>query len=306
MTEYNIGTGGWGYFEVPNKSSLEAYSEIFGFVEVNNTFYEYPDLAKVERWRRTVPKDFMFSVRCHQDLTHKIGLKPVDEAYDSFYRSYQYCRVLDAHYLVLETPPNYILTKEKAEDTSDFFSSLNLNELDIVWEYRATASSKVYRFMIKHKIIPSIDISTQPVQNQRDVIYTRIFGKGKHNLYQFTDEELEDIDHKILNSHAKTAVISFHGARMYRDAANFQNYKLTGQFLHSTSQTGYESALAVLSEDAKFPSNKKELIEKQGWKVIDLTKNKRVHLSYLLEQIPNRKYSNLDDVKESLEKIPIE
>jgi len=80
LTDYLVGTGGWAYFKVPNKTSLKAYSEIFNFVEVNNTFYEYPELRKATNWRRTVSKDFTFSIRCHHDLTHRIGLKPVDAA----------------------------------------------------------------------------------------------------------------------------------------------------------------------------------------------------------------------------------
>jgi uncharacterized protein YecE (DUF72 family) len=81
LTDFLVGTGGWAYFKVQNKPSLKAYSEVFNFVEVNYTFYQYPNTRLVEGWRKTVPKDFTFSVRCHQDLTHKIGLKPVDEAY---------------------------------------------------------------------------------------------------------------------------------------------------------------------------------------------------------------------------------
>jgi uncharacterized protein YecE (DUF72 family) len=79
VTQYLIGTGGWAYLNVPNK--LRSYSQIFNYTEVNYTFYEYPDARRVETWRRTVPKDFVFSVRCHQDLTHRIGLRPVEEAY---------------------------------------------------------------------------------------------------------------------------------------------------------------------------------------------------------------------------------
>ena len=76
LPDFLVGTGGWAYFKVPNKPSLKAYSEVFNFVEVNYTFYEYPDMHTVEGWRKTVPKNFTFSVRCHQDLTHKIGFKP--------------------------------------------------------------------------------------------------------------------------------------------------------------------------------------------------------------------------------------
>jgi len=65
LTDYLVGAGGWAYFEVPNKPFLKAYSEVFNFVEVNHTFYEYPDVRRVERWRRTVPANFAYAVRCH-------------------------------------------------------------------------------------------------------------------------------------------------------------------------------------------------------------------------------------------------
>jgi uncharacterized protein YecE (DUF72 family) len=80
------------------------YSEVFNFVELNYTFYDYPNIRLVEGWRKKVTKDFTFSVRCQQDLTHKIGLKPVDEAYQVLGQMVTYCRILEAPFLVLETP----------------------------------------------------------------------------------------------------------------------------------------------------------------------------------------------------------
>jgi hypothetical protein len=44
--------------------------------------------------------EFVFSVRCHQGITHRIGLKPVDEAFEVFYKMKVYCDVLEAPFLV--------------------------------------------------------------------------------------------------------------------------------------------------------------------------------------------------------------
>ena len=52
--QFLVGTGGWSYFNAGDKLPLRAYSEVFDFVEVNYTFYEYPDLRQVEGWRRIV------------------------------------------------------------------------------------------------------------------------------------------------------------------------------------------------------------------------------------------------------------
>jgi len=83
---------------------------------------------------------------------------------------------------------------------------------------------------------------------------------------------------------------------MNTDALRFKMYKETGKFLPVTAFTGVESAKAVLLEDAKFPSTKADLLEDQGWKVVDLTAHERIHLSNLLARIPERTYGSINDV----------
>jgi uncharacterized protein YecE (DUF72 family) len=300
VTQYLVGTGGWAYFNAP-KPSLKAYSEVFNFVEVNYTFYEYPETRMVERWRRIVPKEFTFTVRCHQDLTHRIGLKPVDEAYAVFSQMIGYCRILNAPFLHLETPSSYVLDEEKVNEAKDLFSGVDLKGVRLAWEIRSPATEKVADLLRDFNIVHSVDLSKEKPVYESDVVYTRLFGKGKHNIYQFTDDELVEVDQKIMKPKAKMAIITFHGIRMNTDAKRFRDYKRAGKFPMATGFTGIDSARAVLSEDAKFPSSKAELVEHQGWKVIDLTADKRVHLSELLLKLPERTYSSLEELVQSLE-----
>lgn len=301
MTEYLIGTGGWAYFKVPNKPSLKAYSEHFNFVEVNYSFYEYPNTRMVERWRRTVPGNFTFTVRCHQDLTHKTGLKPVDQTYAIFSQMINVCRILDAPFLHLMTSASYVLDDVRIRQAKDFFSTVNLKGVRLAWEVRGPITAKLVNLMQDFEIVHSVDLSREEPAYESDMVYTRVFGKGKHNVYQFTDEELLEIDQKILKSAARIAIVTYHGVRMSSDAARFKKYKETGKFLPITAYTGVDSAKAVLQEDAKFPSSKAELVEHQGWKVIDLTTDRRVHLSDLLSKLPEKTYNDVQDVIEELE-----
>ena len=301
MTDYLVGTGGWAYFNVPDKQPLKAYSEVFNFVEVNSTVYEYPDTKTVERWRRTVPKDFVFSVRCHQDLTHRIGLKPVDEAYGIFSQMLTYCGILRAPYLVIETPQSYVMSKENVGVAKDFLTSVNLRGTRIAWEIRAPKTPEIRDLMRELNIVQSVDLSTEEPSLSSDVVYSRLFGKGKHNIYQFTDEELVEIGNRISKSNPRIAALSYHGLRMNTDAARFKQYKKTGKFMSVTRFTGVASVKAVLSEDPCFPSSKKELINHQGWKVIDWSNEKRIHLSELLSTIPERTYHSVDEVAQVLE-----
>jgi uncharacterized protein YecE (DUF72 family) len=301
VTEYLIGTGGWAYFKVQGKPSLKAYSKIFNFVEVNYTFYEYPDTRTVERWRRTVPENFTFAVRCHQDLTHRMGLKPINEAYSVLGKMITYCRILNAPFLIVETPSSYVFSDRKIKEAKDFFSTINLKDIRLVWEIRSPITQEISELIRELNIVHCVDLSIKDPSFWSDMVYTRLFGKGVQNIYQFTDEELEEIDQKILKSEAKKVAVSFHGVRMVKDAFRLSVYKQTGIFPPVTDFIGVESVRAVLSEDAEFPSSRARLIEHQGWKVVDLTADKRVHLSELLRKILEKTYNNLGEVIQSLE-----
>jgi uncharacterized protein YecE (DUF72 family) len=296
LIDYLIGTGGWSYFNVPNKPSLAAYSEVFNFVEVNYTFYKYPSIQTVERWKRTVPKNFTFSVKCHQDLTHKIGLKPLDEAYEVFYKIKNYADILQTPYFVIETPSSYSVDNS----ARDFLSTLNLKRIKLIWEYRSSLTQEVTNLMRDFNIIHCVDLSKQKPSYNLEVTYSRLFGKGQYNIYQFTNEELAEIQNQAEGTNSKQVILAYHGARMNSDALRFQQHLRIGNFLPVTSAIGADSAKAVLAEDTKFPTSKSELIRKQGWKVIDVKQDQTAHLSELLSNIADKKYDNINEVVKEL------
>ncbi|UCE96329.1 MAG: DUF72 domain-containing protein [Candidatus Bathyarchaeota archaeon] len=300
MIQYLIGTGGWAYFKALRKPALKAYAEIFNFVEVNYTFYKYPSKRMVQRWRHIVPKGFVFTVRCHKDLTHGVGLKPVDEAYEILSQMISVCRILGAPFLHLLTPASYVFDETEIRQSEDFFSSADLKGVRLAWEVRGPISENLLNLMRDNKIVHSVDLSKEETSIKSDSIYSRIFGKGKHNIYQFTDDELKEIDKKVVDAAKRKAIITWHGVKMTNDAARFKKYKETGKFLPVTAYTGIDSVEAVLQEDAKFPSTKAELIEHQGWKVIDLTPEKRIHLSELLSKVPDKMYYDVHEIIKNL------
>jgi uncharacterized protein YecE (DUF72 family) len=54
---------------------LAYYSERFKAVELNNTFYRLPKPEMIESWKSQVPKDFRFSAKASQGITHFRRLK---------------------------------------------------------------------------------------------------------------------------------------------------------------------------------------------------------------------------------------
>ncbi len=79
MSGYHIGTMGWSYsfwksnFYPANMASdqfLQFYSKQFETVEVDNTFYRIPRQSTVLDWSKQTSKNFLFSLKFPQVITH--------------------------------------------------------------------------------------------------------------------------------------------------------------------------------------------------------------------------------------------
>jgi hypothetical protein len=216
------------------------------------------------------------------------------------------CRFLRSKFLVLQTPASFPFTEEKVEAIRHLFNNLNLKGMKLVWEVRwkgkKLLSPSMRSLMQDFDVIHCVDLSRETPVTDTDTVYTRVFGKGEHNIYQFTDDELLEIDRKIMDKDRDTAVVSFHNVRMYKDAARYKIYKQRKRFPPVTRGTGQRALKEVLLEDTDFPLTKQELITTQGWKVIDLPDNQRVHVHTFLERLPDRCFTNIEEVLMTLPK----
>jgi uncharacterized protein YecE (DUF72 family) len=306
--EYLIGTGGWAYFQVPGVNSLTAYSKVFNFVEVNSTFYQIPALSEVERWRSMVPADFQFSVRAHRSITQTYKFRPVQQSVETLEKMREVCRILKAGILHLQILSSIELNRQLANDICQLLSSVDLRNLRVALEVRQAPGQELplelLKVMLDENMVHCADLSKgEKPAYESDILYTRLFGKGQHNIYQPTDGELVEIDRRASHSKSQKVVMSFHFVRMYKDAARLKMYKQTGKFPTITRSTGISSLEEVLREDAEFPATKQELIRKQGWKLFDMTETARVHVEEALKKLPEGTYGNIAEVIDKLERM---
>ena len=230
------------------------------------------------------------------------------ETFEAFERMNQICSTLGAEVMHLQVPPSFQLTETSIMNFRSLLSSLSLRKLRLALEIRGVRSSKLppelLKTMQEYNIIHCTDLSRAEMPAyESDILYTRLFGKGKHNVDQPTDEELAEIDKRASSGKSEKIVVSFHFVRMYKDAARLKTYKQTAQFPMVTRSTGLDSLEEVLSEDARFPSTKQELIRSQGWKIFDLTETKRIRAENLLEKLPEATYNDLGEVADRLERV---
>ncbi|HYB68573.1 MAG TPA: DUF72 domain-containing protein [Candidatus Acidoferrales bacterium] len=306
LKEYLIGAGGWAYFRVPGVNSLTAYSKVFNFVEVNSTFYQIPPLNEAEKWRRLVPPDFQFSVRAHRSITQTYRFQPVQQAIEAFEKMRKICQVLKANILHVQVPRSFRLSRASVEDLRLLFCSLDLGNVRVALEVRQALTQvlpqELLKIMQDKNMVHCVDLSKgEDPAYESDLLYTRLFGKGQHNIYQPTDEELIEIDRRAYASKSEKVAMSFHFVKMYKDAVRLKNYKQTGKFPMITRLTGISSLEEVLREDAEFPATKQQLIRKQGWKLFDKTETARVYAEEALQELPEGTYNSIDEVMDKLE-----
>lgn len=294
-----IGTGGWAYFDTEERDKLAAYSKIFNSVEVNSTFYTFPKLELVRSWRRRVPSEFTFTVRCHRNMTHKYGLRPIDEAFAVFDRMIEICRELRAPILHLQTPVFLEFDGISAERARNFFSSIVTKNVRLAWEIRGRFSEEVARLIRDFGIIHCVDISKENPTIESETLYTRLFGKGIHTLYQFDDDELKQLQGKVKGYCRKEAFLTFHSLTMYKDASRLKAYVDDGNFPSLKGPFGIE-AIKIALMNATFPRSKQQLIKEHGWKVVSTSEEKRVHISKLLGRPSDRVYSHMDELLEEI------
>ena len=81
MTEADnilLGTSGWSYkewigpfYSKEDKSLLRAYAKVFKTVEIDSTFYRYPNKGMVMGWTRYSPEGFVYAAKLPQLITHE-------------------------------------------------------------------------------------------------------------------------------------------------------------------------------------------------------------------------------------------
>ena len=296
-----VGAGGWGYLS----GGLEAYARGFRFVELNVSFYRRIPEATARRWRSRVPDDFVFAVKANQAITHADRLRASARAREAFAHDLKTARILRSPFLILETPPGLRFEAAQLAGLRELAGMLG-NGLRLGLEARAYRQRKLpevlRRTMEENRVLDVVDLSQGPPRVADEVVYTRLFGPGPANVYQFDDAELRATDRT--SGDAVRAAFTFHGVRMYTDAARFLAFKRTGTFPPATSTRGAASLEEVLRPDARFPATREELEREHGWKVVDLDDRTRVHAARLIENLPSRTYASVADVLSEIE-IPV-
>jgi len=282
-------------------TSMKKYQENLNLVELNTTFYKYPRPTTLTKWRKNAPENFEFTVKAHQEITHKHKLK-TEPSIKPFEQMKRICNALKAQILLIQTPPSF--RPDKLQDAYNFFQKINRENLTIAWETRGpnwntpTTRKKLAKTLQELNITHVTDPFKTTPTHTNNTIYLRLHGLGKRMYYyQYTNRELEKLHSLIkpLETKQKQIYLLFNNLTMLNDTLRFKHYLKTKRFPSLTGAVGLESVQRVI-EKTKYPTTKNLLLKRAGWKLVETEENKQIRLNELLKNLPPKTYENVEEV----------
>jgi len=283
-------------------TSMKKYYENFRLVEVNSTFYQYPREKTVEGWREKAPKDFEFTVKAHQDISHKAKMRVEEVSLQAFERMRQICKALNSRIMLIQTPGSF--RPDRLGDAEKFLEEINREDLVLVWETRGPAWEKPEVYKKLGQVLEKLDVThvTDPFRGMPaytgDIAYFRLHGLGEQMYYyQYSNAELQRLKELIspYEKKGKEVYVLFNNLSMFDDGVRFMEYLSKGAFPKMTGSTGLASIREVV-EKTRYPASKGMLTKRLGWRLVEVEEGKQARLSTFLDALPSKTYKNVEEV----------
>ena len=223
--------------------AMRTYAERFAVVEVQNTFYDPPADAVLQRWRAVTPASLEYTMKVWQLVTHPASSptyrrmrEPVDEsATPGFFRdtdavdrgwqrSLHCADVLGATAMLFQCPASFTPTPENIGNLRAFFRRIERPNARLLWEPRGAAW--VADRELAHALCEELDLVhvvdpfvTPPERGS--AIYWRLHGLGgARNSY--SDRELRMLTRMLHDARGQPpAYVLFNNLPRVGDATRF-------------------------------------------------------------------------------------
>lgn len=122
--KWQIGCSGFHYEEwkglfypekMPQRLWFEYYSSRFPTLELNVTFYRFPQVSFLENWYAKSPEHFLFSVKAPRLITHYKQFKESQSLLDDFYITVRKGLKDKLGPVLFQLPPQYQFTEERLQ-----------------------------------------------------------------------------------------------------------------------------------------------------------------------------------------------
>ena len=216
---WHIGCSGFYYKEwknrfypigLPQKKWFDYYCSKFDTVELNVTFYRFPQLSFLQNWYNKSPGHFLFAVKVPRLITHNKKFIDTGELLNTFYTTIKNGLKEKCGPVLFQLPPGLTYSEKKLQQ---IILAMD-NSFKNVVEFRHVSwwNEEVYSAFNKHNIcFCSISYPNLPddVIVTTDFLYYRFHGIPKLYYSVYDTNTLDTVADSISKTGIKTAFIYF-------------------------------------------------------------------------------------------------
>jgi uncharacterized protein YecE (DUF72 family) len=220
MLKWWIGCSGFHYKHwkeifyphgLAQKKWFEFYCQFFNTLELNVTFYRFPQLSFLESWYNRSPDEFSFSVKAPRAITHYKKFTDCDELIASFYSTIKEGLKDKLGCVLFQLPPRTSYTEERLDKIINSLDDSFTNVLE--FRHESWWNTEVYRKLTKHNIsfsgMSHPSLPDDIIQNMK-TLYYRMHGVPELYKSPYTLSQLKKIVDEISGSgKTRTAYIYF-------------------------------------------------------------------------------------------------
>lgn len=224
------------------------YFQNLKLVEIQQTFYKLVNEDLLEKRRKEAPKDFEFTIKAFQGLTHSIKsftwkrsglskeeLKKIEKyvgnlkvnkvTMEYWEVMLKYAKILNSKIILLQLPNSFNDSEENIKQAKEFLKNVESSKVIIALELRGWKKENKLKIFEEFNAIDVVDLSFEKPSIVKDILYTRLHGKHEGNKiiysYEYTKNELEKIKDYLLEINAKESYVLFNNSSMFKNALEF-------------------------------------------------------------------------------------
>jgi len=207
--KWHIGCSGFYYREwkgdfypenLSQKQWFEFYTTQFNTLELNVTFYRFPQLAELERWHRKSPAGFSFAVKAPRLITHYKQFNACNELLDNFYDTVQNGLKEKLGIVLFQLPPSFSYSAEKLDRLVQHLRPAIYNAVE--FRHPSWWRQEVFEKLKANKIIfCGISYPGLPdeVATSHSIAYYRFHGIPKLYYSAYSHQALKETADRLMN-----------------------------------------------------------------------------------------------------------
>jgi uncharacterized protein YecE (DUF72 family) len=220
--------------------SRKRYFELFPVVEIQQTFYQPPQVSLAQKWRREAPVEFEYTMKAWQIITHEPksptykrlkaeipkakekhygSFKPTEEVHVAWETTREIADALAANIIIFQCPASFVPDQENIKNLKQFFSHIKRGEYILAWEPRGRWLPKDIEFLCRDLDLVHVVDPFVTSQKYGNISYYRLHGRNRYR-YKYTRDDLE-----LLMGYAqrtKDCYVMFNNVDMFDDAVAFK------------------------------------------------------------------------------------